>query len=390
MVWNDAQFRTQQWESDLQLQSDQFRSQSMQQGLGSIQRMGEQYSQNRQMNADRQMQGQQFDQQMMLRTAETNARLQLMEQERQENAIKLQALTAVDMAKRSRMETEAMDLQNRQSKLNLQMQEKKLSYLDQDRGADMLKGFDQNTMAGLASTDWVIDIGPDGSVIPRKDKAAAQQVLENIRNSKIDPQVRQADLDLTAARTQAEQERAKAYADRNALDVESVGLRRDEVETRRRQQLIDMLEGVIENGGEQEAKDAKRMRDSLLREMVPGGITPAPKGGGDSAGSGDGGSSGGPADDERAKSLSAMKARFNVQGIDGKPHYGEQESTWIATALTDHREAVLKAYMSAVSESRKYANSEQAMDRLLTTLRDPYSEKGRALAKFLMQIGGGK
>lgn len=384
MVWNDAQFRTQQWESDLQLQSDQFRSQSMQQGLGAIQRAGEQYSQNRQANADRQMQGQQFDQQMMLRTAETNARLQLMEQERQENAIKLQALTAVDMAKRSRMETEAMDLHNQQMRLGLKMEEKKLSVFDQDRSTDMLKGFDQNTMAGLASTDWVIDIGPDGSIIPRKDKAAAQQVLENIRNSRIDPAERQAKLELLGAQTQATNELAKARAGQYDTEVQGLQLRAQELAAGQERLAISRAKELIELGDEESIKEAKRILNAAAQSSPAAGAgEPKPT---TPTTSSDGG------DEERAKSLSAMKARFNIQGIDGKPHYGEQESTWIATALTDHRDAVLSAFKKAVAGDRTYKNDDEAMQDLLMFLRDPYQLDGfgQSVANALMQIGGGK
>lgn len=154
MVWNDAMFRTQAWESNLQLQGDQYRAQAAQQGLGSLQALG------------------------------TAARLQLMEQERQENQIKIQSLLAVDTVKRSREDYRGMKLQNDSIELDMERRRKQNAMFEQDRRLDFLKAIDTQMVEGLATNDYVIDVGEDGAINLRQDQDASKTVLERLRTQR--------------------------------------------------------------------------------------------------------------------------------------------------------------------------------------------------------------
>lgn len=188
-IFNNAQFRTQAWESDLQLQSDRFRMQGQQSGLGMLNSMAQHSSRMRQQNSQFQqdyamrreaMVGQQQMQQrdMKMREANTAMRMQLMEQERQENAYKLQSMQAIDAAKRSRAEYESMELANERMRLQLEMDRKKFEGMDQDGYSQQMSRVMDSTggLDALADSDIVMDLSPEGLPVLKFDEKRAKEI----------------------------------------------------------------------------------------------------------------------------------------------------------------------------------------------------------------------
>lgn len=359
MVFNDAAFRTQQWESELQLAGDQYRMQAAQQATGALQQVGSQWSQQRNQNAQfgaqMGMQQQELDQ----NAAMVHARLQLMEQERQENAIKLQSLQQLDQAKISRettrsaeLQNQAIEIQNRAREFDLRKQEKMFSTFDEDRRQGMLQQFDPRTIEGLALQDMVLDVPDDGGPLRIKtDKEGAATIRERISTGR------------RGDRTESEARLGK------------------EQELRDRGQRLEALQDMIRYGSNEQAAQAEAEMSKILGFKVGGGKQGAPK----TIPTYDPNAPNAPNAPQPGAAPTSYRSRFNHK-IGGTPIYSPDDEAAIDQALVNGRDKLVQ-HVRARSQKLKDASDEQIMDFILYHLGDVTSPFRQAILQDVVGAG---
>ena len=127
--------------------------------------------------------------------AETNMRLALMEQERQENAMKLQTMAAMDQVRMSRLQTDLMQSQVDSAQFDLERKKKLTGWEEQDRTQDLArKTVDVFGMEGLLSSGVRPEIGQNGEIIDFvKDPEGAKSQLELLRTGNAEARLQEAE-----------------------------------------------------------------------------------------------------------------------------------------------------------------------------------------------------
>lgn len=342
-------------------QSQQFydsqRYQSDQNAVNTLGRVGSQFVDTQRDQAMLQMEEQKMQRELSMQEADANMRLAIQQQEQQQNALKLQMMTALDQAKMGRLQAKQMELQTDAMEFDLE-QKRKAAQQDEDTRMRFQKMLDAGGgMDDFLRAGYVAEEGALKGLF-RKDVAAANELLKAGRATTSENQRRLylqgiiASIDKTPSWEQTEEQRsirANAFNEMIRMDPE-------------------LMKGVKQGSDKQQSGDTKpSAADTKKIEEIAMKLRGEPA-------------------EQSTNPMTAMGGtQDRMLGL--QDQYSQQaksqaaSSIWASRAIL--REAQQRGYDKDPSRKGLVATDDSAIQAAIDILNDPRDPRRAALLKAL-------